>query len=324
MDRDVDETMSDDELIERLQAAMTAASDGADERHGAPTADAQDLDRRLRIGSARRMQYVGAIAAGLILLAGIGGFLLGTNTGGAGDGDRNRSGALSADADRAPANGGADLAAERSASEDGAGSLEVDPVAPNASGTPSATSVPEVATEPSSDTRTSGAALPLFTRTLDDGTVLDVRAHDADAVADPSTSCSVVGSLYVGVRAPDAVGQVRTPRFGTVPPNALAVQVAVVGVDEGAPRWVLVAQAPEGVERVRATFPGGGVDEASTKSGIAVLSTPSDPALGPDPSAGEPATDELVVEGFTADTTSPAARWTGTRRHAASGVTPTC
>ena len=154
--------------------------------------------------------------------------------------------------------------------------------------------------------------------------MLDVRAHDADAVADPSTSCSVVGSLYVGVRAPDAVGQVRTPRFGTVSPGTLPVQVAVVGVDEGAPRWVLVVQAPEGVERVQGHLPGGGVDEASTNGGIAVLSTPSDPALGPDPSAGEPAADELVVEGFTADTTSPAARWTGTRRHAGPGVTTTC
>ncbi|HWS45432.1 MAG TPA: hypothetical protein VN636_06200, partial [Acidimicrobiia bacterium] len=54
----------------------------------------------------------------------------------------------------------------------------------------------------------------------------------------------------------------------------------IVGVAEHDPTWIIVAQAPPGAARVRATFPDGTHDEMTPVDGVAVLSRPAASTTG--------------------------------------------
>jgi len=109
----------------------------------------------------------------------------------------------------------------------------------------------------------------VFVRTTPDGTRLDVRANRF-GTSDAGT-CVPAGELYVGVRTDAAVGQVRELRYDEVPGGTVVASGGVVGIAEGEPRWVVVAQVAPGVSDVRATFPDGHRDHLAPVDGVAVL-----------------------------------------------------
>jgi hypothetical protein len=49
----------------------------------------------------------------------------------------------------------------------------------------------------------------------------------------------------------------------------------LLGANEQAPSWVVIAQATDGAARIRATFPGGATDEMEPVDGVAVLVAPA-------------------------------------------------
>jgi hypothetical protein len=122
----------------------------------------------------------------------------------------------------------------------------------------------------------------LYTQTDGDRVVFGVYANRYPSPAaafgvpwwNPPGWCYVAGSLYVNVRAGDAVGQLWFSRYDAVRPGTVSGGVGVVGQPEGAPRWVAVVQAPAGAWTVRAMFPGGGEDESSFAAGVAVMTAP--------------------------------------------------
>jgi len=126
----------------------------------------------------------------------------------------------------------------------------------------------------------------LFTRTLDDGTTLEVRANAYDPSSldlppfwDPPGGCYPVGDLYVSARFPDAVGQLATGRYVDVAPGDLRGGIDVVALAEGAPRWLAVATVPADVASVVIRFPGGGEDSLTAVDGVVVLTAPVTPGL---------------------------------------------
>ena len=297
-----------------LRSALQAASASLDAAHGEPVADSDDLSRRIRARAARRNRAAGVAAAVMLVASAGGGYLVGRSRSDGGTTTRLAAADRSIEGDKASgevASSSAEgpAADESRTSGQGAADRAVDGFATKAA--------PGMGVSPGS-----GPAAALFTRTLDDGTVLDVRAYSyltdggVDLDGDPSWNaprwCFPTGSYYVGVRAPDAVGQVVGERYDEVPARTLSVASSVVGVPEGAPRWVLVVQAPAGVTKVRASFPGGGSDEFSPKGGTAVLSARTAESLGPDPLSAASKPGELVVEGLDSNG-AVVARWSGDR-----------
>ena len=78
------------------------------------------------------------------------------------------------------------------------------------------------------------------------------------------------------MRTDAAVGQVRDLRYDEVPAGTVVASGGVVGIAEGEPRWVVVAQVAPGVSDVRATFPDGHRDHLAPVDGVAVLTAPVD------------------------------------------------
>ena len=76
------------------------------------------------------------------------------------------------------------------------------------------------------------------------------------------------------MRTDAAVGQVRDLRYDEVRAGTIVASGGVVGVAEGEPRWVVVAQVAPGVSDVRATFPDGHRDHLAPVDGIVVLTAP--------------------------------------------------
>lgn len=281
-----------DEPTDRLAHLLSVASDAADDAHGAPVADADDLGRRIRARAARRTRVAGVAAAVLLATAGVGGFAVGRGTsetdGGGGEVLATAS---------SPAADVAGDAAERSMAGDAA--------APET--TLADLSMPSEHT--SIGLGSDLPADPLFARTLADGTVLDVRIYRYPASSLPADGpCQAVGDLYVGVRAPDAVGQVYGQFHSSIAPGVLMVSVTTIGVPEGAPRWVIVAQGAADVATIRATFPDGSTDQAAVHEHMVALATRSGAPFVRAPLRS----DEVLVEGLDASG-AVVARWAGDR-----------
>lgn len=301
-----------DDVEGRLQVALTAASAAVDAAQGSPVADSDDLSRRIRTRAARRNRVAAVAAVALLVAAAGGGYIAGT----AGEDGADAPRVVAADRfDRTATDGAETGAADEQSGAGASGRGPTESTIVNGSGVAADKAVASFAPG-------LGPAAALFQRTMPDGTVLDVRTYDyyadgavdldGDPSWDPPRWCFPTGSYYVGVRAQDAVGQASGERYEEVKPGSLVVSPSVIGVPEGAPRWVVIVQAPSGVAKVRATFPGGGSDEFAPVSGTAVLSARTDSSMGQDPTSGEAREGELVIEGVDAGG-AVVARWSGNR-----------
>ena len=274
--------MHEDDVAAELRRVLDATATDVDAAHGVPHPDRADLDRRIR-RRARRRTGAAAVAGVLLLAAGVtGGAVVASRssdgsgpTGVAAGGTTTPTapppGVSVPDDVRLPEVDGSIVLQSRRTSAtawtaDGrvrrlAGSI----VARRRAGTP-----------------TDRPSATVFVRTTPDGTRLDVRANrfgspdaaaptDLAAASAPSGACVPAGELYVGVRTDAAVGQVRDLRYDEVPAGTVVASGSVVGVAEGEPRWVVVAQVAPGVSDVRATFPDGHRDHLAPVDGIVVL-----------------------------------------------------
>lgn len=293
-------TEHEEPIEDRLAAALRLADDAADRDAGAPVPDRGDLSRRIARTGARRRRLA-SVAAVLVLVAAVGGGWAVGRAGSDDDDGRGRASQQAGSAEQADAADAADAAEEvgRTAGDEGGDGSEaalaaVDlPVVPGPRATTRSAGVGQSA--PAADdaafqSEATGWSGPgpidqpsgrLFQRALDDGTTFDVRANRyAEGTGyedrpwwDPPAWCFPSGALYVGVRGPASVGQVRSLRYDEVRPSTLTVATGVIGVAEREPRWVVVSQVPAGTTRVTATFPDGRTDEVEPVGGIAVLST---------------------------------------------------
>ena len=88
---------------------------------------------------------------------------------------------------------------------------------------------------------------------------------------EPPGWCFPSGSVQADVSSDDAVGIVSGSIYPELREGVTGGMLEVIGVPEGAPMWVLIAQAPADAARVRATFPGGTTDEMEAVDGVAIL-----------------------------------------------------
>jgi hypothetical protein len=154
-----------------------------------------------------------------------------------------------------------------------------------------------------------GANGPLaksFVRDVDGTTIRVYRAAvDPPTYAgppwwEPPASCFPNGYVQADVSTGDAVGIVSGSLYAELPNMSVVGTLGAIGVAEGAPLWVVVAQTPAGAAILRATFPDGQADEMKPIDGVAVLVGPA--SIDP----GDPAEYETTVplEAFDADGTS--------------------
>jgi hypothetical protein len=221
--------------------------------------DFDGLTDRISRRHRRRMQYV-SVALGLALVAGPAfGFLAGRRGG-------------EAESDVAIGSGGVTV-------EDASGSLPTVTLGSGAS---------EAATLATGQTAGVGTyTLPIggvdgplakaFVRNLDGTTIRVYRAAvDPSAQAGPDWQdvpgwCFPNGYVQADVSTADIVGIVSGPLYAELRDGPIGGSLGAIGVAEGAPHWVVVAQAPPGAATVRATFPDGQTDEMEPVDGIAVL-----------------------------------------------------
>ena len=145
-----------------------------------------------------------------------------------------------------------------------------------------------------------------FVREVDGTTIRVYRAAvDTPTYAgppwwEPPPTCFPTGYVQADVSTVDAVGIVSSGLYAELPNVSVAGGLGAIGVAEGAPLWVVVAQAPAGASIVRATFPDGQADEMQPVDGVAVLVGPA--SIEP----GDPAEYETTVplEAFDGDGTS--------------------
>jgi hypothetical protein len=83
--------------------------------------------------------------------------------------------------------------------------------------------------------------------------------------------CYPNGVVQADVSTNEAVGIARGAVYTALRDGAVGGSLSAIGLSEGSPSWVVVAQAPAGSTRVRATFPGGAADEMEPVDGVAVL-----------------------------------------------------
>jgi hypothetical protein len=148
-----------------------------------------------------------------------------------------------------------------------------------------------------------GPLAKAFIRDVDGTTIRVYRAAvDPPTYAgppwwEPPATCFPNGYVQADVSTGDAVGIVSGGLYAELPNLSVAGTLGAIGVAEGAPLWVVVAQAPAGASTVRATFPDGHADEMEPVDGVAVLVGPA--SIEP----GEPAEYESTVplEAFDAD-----------------------
>lgn len=260
---------------DRLRSALDAGIDAAEGDAGAPVADRAALGRRIATHRRRSRTLRAAAVVTVVASAAVGGWALGQD----GDHDDVEQVAGTTTTSSTAAAPPPEIAvSDAPLPVVGAGTI-----APSGGlGTPppggSSGSIATWSGPAPGPQRPSAA---LFTRTLPDGTQLDVRGNRFDPVGydippfwDPPGWCLPAGDVYVGVRLPEAVGQATGVRYDDVRPGEISATVTVVGEPEGHPQWVVIAQAPPGAETLRATFPGGGSDEVALTEGLAVLTAP--------------------------------------------------
>jgi hypothetical protein len=221
--------------------------------------DYDGLTDRISRRHRRRMQYV-SVALVLALVAGPAfGFLAGRRGG-------------EAESDVAIGSGGVTV-------EDASGSLPTVTLGSGAS---------EAATLATGQTAGVGTyTLPIggvdgplakaFVRNLDGTTIRVYRAAvDPSAQAGPDWQdvpgwCFPNGYVQADVSTADIVGIVSGPLYAELRNGSVGGTLGAIGVAEGAPHWVVVAQAPPDAATVRATFPDGQTDEMEPVDGVAVL-----------------------------------------------------
>jgi hypothetical protein len=148
-----------------------------------------------------------------------------------------------------------------------------------------------------------GPLAKAFVREVDGTTIRVYRAAvDPPTYAgppwwEPPATCFPNGYVQADLSTGDAVGIVSGGLYAELPNVSVAGTLGAIGVAEGAPLWVVVAQAPAGASIVRATFPDGRADEMEPVDGVAVLVGPA--SIEP----GDPAEYESTVplEAFDAD-----------------------
>jgi len=118
-----------------------------------------------------------------------------------------------------------------------------------------------------------------FTRDLDGASIRVYRAA-VDSSPGPEWQdvpgwCSPNGYVQADVSTANIVGILGSPVYAELPDGPVGGGLGAIGVAEGEPHWVVIAQAPAGAASVRATFPGGHVDEMEPIDGIAVLVGPA-------------------------------------------------
>jgi hypothetical protein len=154
-----------------------------------------------------------------------------------------------------------------------------------------------------------GAQGPLaksFVRDVDGTTIrvyraaIDPWSYAGPPWWEPPAWCFPNGYVQADVSTADAVGIVSGSLYAELPSVSVMGSLGAIGVAEGAPRWVVVAQGTAGTAVLRATFPDGQVDEMEPVDGVAVLVGPA--SIEP----GDPAEYETTVplEAFDADGTS--------------------
>lgn len=140
-----------------------------------------------------------------------------------------------------------------------------------------------------------GSLAKSFVRDVDDITIRVYRAAvDPPTYAgppwwEPPASCFPNGYVQADVSTGDAVGIVSGGLYAELPNMSVVGTLGAIGVAEGAPLWVVVAQAPAGAAILRATFPDGPADEMEPIDGVAVLVGPA--SIDP----GDPAEYETTV-----------------------------
>ena len=142
-----------------------------------------------------------------------------------------------------------------------------------------------------------------FVRDVDGTTIRVYRAAvDPPTYAgppwwEPPASCFPNGYVQADVSTGDAVGIVSGGVYAELPNMSVVGTLSAIGVAEGAPLWVVVAQAPAGAAILRATFSDGQADEMEPIDGVAVVVGPA--SIDP----GDPAEYETTVplEAFDAD-----------------------
>lgn len=92
---------------------------------------------------------------------------------------------------------------------------------------------------------------------------------------EPPRWCFPNGYVQADVSTRDAVGIVTGGLYPEPRDGPVGGTLGTIGVAEGSPQWVVVAQAPAGAATVRATFPDGHVDEMEPVDGVAVLVGPA-------------------------------------------------
>jgi hypothetical protein len=153
----------------------------------------------------------------------------------------------------------------------------------------------------------SGASVPLakaFTREVGGATVRVFRAaveepqSDGPSWQQPQAYCVINGYVQADVSTDDAVGIASGSLSAALRDGRVAGSYSAIGVAEGAPLWVVVAQAPDGAASVRATFPDGHADEMAPVDGVAVLV--GEASIDPADSAAE-FTANIQIEALDAD-----------------------
>jgi hypothetical protein len=117
----------------------------------------------------------------------------------------------------------------------------------------------------------------LFVRTADGGIV--VRGYRADYQAyddgnpfwDPPDWCYPAGVLQADVSTDAVAGMAIADVYTSVRDGSIVGSVGLLGVGEGAPLMVAIAQLPAGADGARATFPGGAVDSMTATDGVVML-----------------------------------------------------
>jgi hypothetical protein len=238
------------ELEERITQSLGRRAASLSERP-----DLDGLNDRIARRDRRRMR-VTSIALVMALVAGpVVGFLAGRSGTGAGPKSDVATGSNDGVVDQS------------------SGSL---PTIPFASADPLLTSGGD---QPSVDVG-AGTSVPLakaFVREVDGATIRVYRAaveepqSDGPSWQQPPAYCVTNGYVQADVSTEDAVGIVSGSLSAELRDGRVAGSYSAIGVAEGAPLWVVVAQAPNGAASVRATFPEGHADEMEPVDGVAVL-----------------------------------------------------
>jgi len=241
------------ELDDRIKQSLDRRAASLSERP-----DLDGLNDRIARRDRRRMR-VTSIALVMALVAGpVVGFLAGRSGTGAGPKSDVATGSNDGVVDQS------------------SGSLPTIPFASAGGGTDAA--------DPNVDVGLVGASVPLakaFVREVDGATVRVYRAaveapqSDGPSWQQPPAYCVTNGLVQADVSTEDAVGIVTGSLSAELRDGLVFGTYSPIGVAEGAPLWVVVAQAPDGAADVQATFPGGHADEMQPVDGVAVLIGPA-------------------------------------------------